>query len=163
YFYVGVSNATIANPSQTQRLFLTINDDWPGNGSGAFTCRVQVWKKRPSASIFITQNVPTSMTTGQTTTVDVTMLNTGLTTWTSSSNFSLGSQNPQDNLTWGRNRAPLPNAVPPGSQVTIPFTITAPTTPGTYNFRWRMVQDGVEWFGELTDNIPITVLGNSNQ
>ena len=157
YFYVGRSNATVTNLTQTQRLFLRTNDDVPGNGNGAFTCRIQVWKKRPSASIFISQYMPISMTPGQTVNVGVTMLNTGDTTWNAGDNFSLGSQNPQDNTTWGRNRAPLPQSVPPGSQVTIPFTITAPTTPGNYNFQWRMVQDGVEWFGDLTDNVLIPV------
>lgn len=163
YFYVGRSNNTMADLTQTQRLFLRINDDVPGNGNGAFTCRIQVWKKRPSASIFISQYMPVSMTPGQTVSVGVTMLNTGDTTWSAGDNFSLGSQNPQDNFTWGRNRAPLPQSVPPGSQVTIPFTITAPTTPGNYNFRWRMVQDGVEWFGDLTDNVLIPVNYNTYQ
>ncbi|HYV05544.1 MAG TPA: NBR1-Ig-like domain-containing protein, partial [Blastocatellia bacterium] len=163
FFYVGRSNATKINLNPPKRLFLTINDDWPGTGLGAFTCRIQVWKKRLSGAIFVGQNVPTVMTPGQTTTLDVSMFNSGETTWSTANNFWLGSQNPQDNLTWGINRVPLPNPVPPGSQVYIPFTITAPTTPGTYNFRWRMVQDGVEWFGDLTDNIPITVLANTNQ
>src|SRR5205085_12689386 len=28
-------------------IVLRTNDDMPGNGSGAFTCRVQVWRPRP--------------------------------------------------------------------------------------------------------------------
>jgi parallel beta-helix repeat protein len=35
--------------------------------------------------------------------------------------------------------------------------VTAPSAPGTYNFQWRMLQEGIEWFGEFGDNVPVTV------
>jgi Ig-like domain from next to BRCA1 gene len=108
---------------------------------------------------FISQSVPTSMQAGQTYTVSVTMQNTGSTTWTDQGNYHLGSQNPQDNLTWGINRVSLPAAVTPGGQVTFTFDVTAPTTPGSYDFQWRMVQDGVEWFGDFTPDVLVDVAG----
>jgi hypothetical protein len=88
----------------------------------------------------------------------VTMRNTGTTTWTSDS-YRLGSQNPQDNWTWGLNRVYLPagTTVPPGHDYTFYFTVTAPSYPGYYNFQWRMVQDGVEWFGDYTPNVVVEV------
>lgn len=49
------------------------------------------------------------------------------------------------------------DAVQPGQEVVIPFVVTAPVTGGQYNFQWRMVQDGVQWFGDLTDNVQVTV------
>jgi hypothetical protein len=106
---------------------------------------------------FISQSVPTAMFVGETYNVWVKFKNVGNTTWQTSSNYWLGSQNLQDNMRWGKNRVPLPAAVPPGGTITIPFTVTAPGTKGTHNFQWRMVQDGVEWFGPQTPNVPVTV------
>ncbi len=110
---------------------------------------------------FISQQVPTHMfANGEG--VQVTMKNTGTTTWTAGGNnpYRLGSQNPQDNTIWGLSRVDVPTAVPPGGQVTFSFHIDAP--PGVYiyqvyNFQWRMVQEGIAWFGDYAPNVPITV------
>ncbi|HEV8675854.1 MAG TPA: hypothetical protein VGX21_17590, partial [Methylomirabilota bacterium] len=29
------------------------------------------------------------------------------------------------------------------------FTATAPATPGSFAFNWQMVQESVEWFGDV--------------
>jgi RHS repeat-associated protein len=115
----------------------------------------------PNASAFVSQTVPTTMTAGQNYAVSVAMQNTGSNTWTTATNHNLGSQNAQDNTTWGMARVPLPSSVATGTTVTYNFTVTAPWTPGTYNFQWRMVQDGVEWFGDFSPNVVVTV-GSSN-
>src|SRR6185503_21275195 len=107
-------------------------------------------------SAFVSQNVPASMQAGQTTTVSVTMRNTGTATWFAGSYF-LGSQNPQDNTTWGLNRVSLASNVAPGANVTFTFGITAPAFAGTYNFQWRMLQSGAGYFGSLTSNVGVTV------
>ena len=108
---------------------------------------------------FISQSVPTTMATGRTYAVTVTMQNNGSTTWTSAANYNLGSQNPQDNLTWGFARVGLPGSTPvaAGGTVTFSFNVTAPTAGGGANFQWRIVHDGVAWFGDLTTNVPITL------
>lgn len=107
---------------------------------------------------FISQSVPTVMDANNSYGVWVTMRNTGTTTWTSDS-YRLGSQNPQDNWTWGLNRVYLPagTSVPPGSDYTFYFTVTAPSYEGYYNFQWQMVQDGREWFGDYTPNVLVHV------
>jgi hypothetical protein len=107
---------------------------------------------------FVAQTVPSTMTAGQSYSVSVTMRNSGTTTWTEAS-YRLGSQNPQDNLTWGMNRVSLPAgaSVAPGQDAVYSWTVTAPTTPGTYNFQWQMRQSGVEWFGPLTPNVAVAV------
>src|SRR6266516_2436558 len=110
-----------------------------------------------NGATFISQSVPTSMVAGQSYNVSVTMKNTGTNTWTSANLYRLGSQNPQDNGTWGTSRVALPASVAPGSQVTFNFTVTAPAAPNTYNFQWCMVQDGVMWFGDFTTNVQVTV------
>ncbi|MBC7979122.1 MAG: hypothetical protein H7Y36_00995, partial [Armatimonadetes bacterium] len=47
--------------------------------------------------------------------------------------------------------------VAPGQQHTYTYNVTAPATPGTTAFQWRMVHDGVTWFGDFTPNIDVTV------
>jgi len=113
---------------------------------------------------FISQTVPSSMTVGQSYSVSVTMKNTGTTSWTAAGNYRLGSQNPQDNWNWGNNRAYLSagDSIAPGQSKTFSFTITAPATPGTYNFQWRMLQEGIEWFGDYSQNRAISVESGSN-
>lgn len=108
---------------------------------------------------FISQSVPTSMVAGQRYPVSVTMKNTGTSTWTAANNYRLGSQNPQDNLRWGTGRVYLSpsDSIKPGANKTFYFTITAPSTPGTYNFQWKMLRENVQWFGAYTTNTKITV------
>jgi hypothetical protein len=44
-----------------------------------------------------------------------------------------------------------------GGQGTLNFTVTAPSTSGTYNFQWQMLQECVTWFGDFTPNVAVTV------
>jgi 4-amino-4-deoxy-L-arabinose transferase-like glycosyltransferase len=107
-----------------------------------------------NGAAFVSQSVPTSMTGGTNYPIAVTMRNTGTTTWTEEGLYRLGSQNPQDNPLWGVNRLMLSTSIAPGGEATFKFTITAPSAQSSYDFRWRMVQDGVEWFGDYTPDIP---------
>lgn len=112
----------------------------------------------PSPSKYLAATVPATLTPGQRYPVSITLLNTGSATWTAESRYSLGSQNPQDNNIWQTSgRIALPGPVLPGSAVVFNFQITAPSSTGTYNFQWRMVQDRVEWFGDSTPNFTIVV------
>ena len=159
-FYIGKSTATSERFPSTKRLFLRTNDDVPGNGSGAFNAHIQVWKPLPDAlSNFVSQSVPkTMLMPGETMTVSITMRNVGPSTWTAGQQFRLGAIGNG----WEGWRAYLPNDVPPNTNVTFSFPVTAPSTPGNYNFRWRMLQEWVQWFGDATPNIPITVLSWTN-
>lgn len=107
---------------------------------------------------FVSQTIPTTMTAGQTYNISVVMSNTGTTTW-SPGTYKLGSQNPQDNTTWGFNRVNLPASVAPGGQATFNFTVTAPSTAGTYNCQWKMLQDSATYFGTASTNVAVTVAG----
>jgi hypothetical protein len=124
-----------------------------GDMTPNLTLTVLSWSNQAQ---FISQSVKTAMYAGESYTMSITMKNVGNTTWTTGSNYWLGSQNQQDNLTWGLNRVVLPGPVPPGGQVTFTFDVIAPAK-GTFNFQWRMVQDGVEWFGPATPNVVVTV------
>ncbi len=109
---------------------------------------------------FVSQTVEMTMIAGGKQTVSITMKNTGATTWTAKGGYSLGSQNPQDNFIWGGGRVYLrpSDSVAPQQAKTFRFTITAPRWPGPYNFQWRMLQEGVEWFGDPTTNVAMSVL-----
>jgi hypothetical protein len=104
-------------------------------------------------ALFISQTMPTTMTVGNTASVTVTMRNNGTTTWAAGT-YSLQSQAGSQ---WGVTRVNVAAPVAQGSNGAFTFTITAPTTAGTYNFQWRMAQDSVGMFGDLTANIAVVV------
>lgn len=99
------------------------------------------------------------MVAGQTYNVSLTFRNTGSTTWSNPS-YKLGSQTPIGNTNWGGNAVALPGSVAPDDPVTINFSVTAPSTAGTYSFQWRMLREvtsGVDWFGESSAHVSVTV------
>ena len=108
---------------------------------------------------FVTQTVPTGIEAGKTFTASITMKNTGTSAWTASSNFKLGSQSPQDNIIWGTSRILLgaSEKILPGKTKRFAYTFTAPVAPGTYAFQWRMLREGVQWFGAYSPVVNITV------
>lgn len=124
----------------------------------------------PNNAAFVSQSVPSVMTSGQSYEVRVTLKNTGTNTWNAGRAYRLGSDYPPDNMVWGLSRVELPInlndparqriSVPPGGQVTFTFTVKAPRVPAPtpFFFQWRMVQDGVEWFGEPTTLTPVVVM-----
>jgi hypothetical protein len=127
------------------------------SGGHAWFDRAGVVKAPVDAAQFISQTPPPScMWPGSTASVSVTMRNTGNTTWDST--YRLGSQNPQDNGTWGFGRVFLApgETIAPGLSKTFTFTVTMPSAAGVYNFQWRMVHEGVQWFGALTPNTTST-------
>lgn len=133
------------------------------NGASGFSSPYTINVAAPppppvNRATYVSQSIPTRMVAGQGYTITVTMQNSGTTTWVGGSGaYRLGSQNPGDNVTWGGSRVDIGGSVAPGASKTFSFPVTAPSTPGTYNFQWRMVQDGVEWFGDLTPNVSIQV------
>ncbi|QQP98573.1 RHS repeat domain-containing protein [Lysobacter enzymogenes] len=106
---------------------------------------------------FVDQAVPAVMSAGATYSVTVRMLNTGSSVWRVGELHRLGSQNPRDNWNWGRGRADMTSDVAPGAVATFNFDVVAPATPGTYDFQWQMLQEGVQWFGAATTNLAILV------
>jgi hypothetical protein len=130
---------------------------------GGKTINIRIPIQEPTLvndAAFVDQSVPRRLLKGQSATVWIRMRNTGTTTWTRDAGYKLGSENPRDNTTWtGSARVKLQpgEAIPPGGEKTFVFEITAPPAQGVYNFQWRMVQEGVEWFGQKTRNVEITV------
>jgi len=132
-----------------------------GNNSLSASVTVTVLPQIAKDALVLSQSVPVSMFAGQSYPVSVRLKNVGTTSWSlvgaQCSAFRLGSVNPYDNTTWGSSRAELPGTVAPGGEVTVSFNVTAPSTPGTYNFQRRMVHECVEWFGDLSPNVVVSV------
>ena len=110
---------------------------------------------------YLSHSVPSNMVAGQTYSVSVTMKNAGTSSWTAADSYRLGSQNPQDNWNWGLGRVYLSSgeSIAPGQTKTFSFSVTAPNTPGNYNFQWRMLREYVEWFGDYSANSAVRVTG----
>ena len=103
--------------------------------------------------------VPQTVNQGQTFTVSITFKNTGQCTWTAANGYELGSQNRENNTNWGTNRVLLgsSDAIAPGQSNTFVLNARAPSAAGTYAFQWRMVREGIDWFGPATANATVNV------
>ncbi len=103
--------------------------------------------------------MPTVVYAGQKVNARVRIYNTSSIDLRSDQGFLLGSQEPQDNATWGVSRVEIPGGVAPRFETThFLFSVTAPTTPGTYSFAWQMLQEGKQWFGDVCKlPAPVTV------
>ena len=126
---------------------------------GDYSSKKTITVSRPQLGArFVSQDVPTVMEAGETREVTVTFKNLGSETWGAvGAGISMGSQNPANNVTWGRERVYIFETVDPGETKDFVFDITAPTTGGDYNFKWRMVKENVTWFGNYSQNVVIHV------
>ncbi len=106
---------------------------------------------------FISQSVPSVMIVGQPYEIAITLRNSGAVAWTTNEFYRLSSQNPPDTDVWGLSRVELPGTVNPGENVTFRFVVTASFDPGANEFQWRMIQDGIGYFGEFTGNQTVQI------
>ena len=133
----------------------------PGTVRGFFRLNYQYVDPSPAyvddAAVSVSVLPPPLLGASQQTSVTVQATNLGSTTWTAGQQYRLGSQFAQDNMTWGLNRVELPGTVPPRAVADFQFTVTAPSTAGTYDFSWQMVKERVHWFGPSTPPLHIPV------
>ncbi len=140
---------------------------------------ISILEGRTVNASFVSQSVPTTMTRGSNQQVTVTMNNTGRITWQDPGTDALAmhtylTYTPQLSPPCSGGAAPngwgvqLPGVTfPPGScgapgvNYSFTFTITAPTTPGSYQFRWRMGKEDINGmeskFGAASTSVCITV------
>ena len=115
--------------------------------------------RNAAAYMTTTRPLPRTLIAGRRYDVALTMRNIGTTVWRAEGDqpHRLGPQHPRDNTVWGIGRIDVPDAVAPGAETTFAFAVVAPKAPGRYHFQWRMVQDGVGWFGESTQDVVVQV------
>lgn len=117
--------------------------------------RCERLRERPARNAqFVRDVVPGGVRQREQFTATAVMRNTGSLTWTAGEGFRLGT----DNGDWGAQRWELPAPVAPGQDVAIAVSLTAPSAPGQHEIHWRMLQEGVEWFGDVTPTRQIAVL-----
>lgn len=103
---------------------------------------------------YVSDTVPSVMLAGQTYNVSVTFRNRGV-VWRNDKNFRLGAVGDSDPFT-SFNRVNISGEVLPGREYTFNFQMKAPAA-GTYTTDWRMVRDGVAWFGPtLTKTVDVS-------
>jgi len=96
--------------------------------------------------------LPTELDCGASFEGSVQMLNTGSATWTRADGYKLGAVDDDDPVHPGDGRIWLPEetSVAPGESHTFLIDLVGPDTPDTYVTDWRMVHEGVTWFGQGT-------------
>jgi hypothetical protein len=133
---------------------------WQGVATGNQTVTVTAASTPPYGATY-SPGALTTLTVGQTTTVPVTVTNTGSLTWGANSAFMLAYHWYQGStLIDQRAVASLPQSVATNGSVALQATVQAPTTAGTYTLKWDMIQQNVTWFswqGVATGNQTVTV------
>ena len=109
----------------------------------------------------VSNTIPASMNPGQSYSVSIKMRNRGV-CWMSAYGFKLGAVSGNTPMTTTTLHN-VSGTVRPGGETTFTFTMTAPTTPGTYTTAWRMVRDGYEWFGPTVSKTITVVNINDNE
>lgn len=115
----------------------------------------QVGPQSDDDARLISVDLPDRMIAGRTATASITVENTGLSAW--DRDFRLGTVDDSDPFHPDtREYLPAGTSVPPGGRHTFSFRLQAPAQPGTYVSDWRMVHEGVRWFGATARRV-ITV------
>ncbi|UQX87594.1 hypothetical protein M6D93_14970 [Jatrophihabitans telluris] len=98
---------------------------------------------------------------GLTLRAEVSVTNTGSTTWSAAEGYRLGSAGPRDNRAWGLQRVELDRSVDPGEQYTFSFdaTVPDPLSEEQAGFCWQMVREHVQWFGAVSAPLGLALSG----
>jgi len=99
-------------------------------------------------SVLVSQNIPKKMIPGKTYNAQVTFMNAGSIAWTKNSNYRLGAIQDTEKFASIRYELGSTETINPGQSKTFNFTITAPSTVGTYLVNFKMLQENILWFGE---------------
>ena len=130
------------------RVYLGTFGSIPNGAPQTLTGSVNVYGMRQWAQ-FVSQSYPTGpLSIGAPLQGSVTFFNAGITTWTPGT-YVLQMVTEIPSIPATVTAIPLPNAVPPGSQVTFTFTEPTPIA-STYRYRWQVSQQNVELFGDVT-------------
>jgi hypothetical protein len=115
------------------------------------------------ASTLVGVTIPASVGAGAAATFQVVMTNSGTSTW-DHDNFKLGAVSPGDASQFLQGTGGDPNriwlpagtTVAPGQTWTFTFGVVAPAQAGTYDVKFQMVHEGVQWFGPTAEQVVAT-------
>ncbi len=120
-----------------------------------------------NSASYVVSGQPGTFTVGHTVTYQVTLTNTGTTTWSAggSTPYHLriafaapgGTSIPGSTLYTDQGYA-LPADIAPGQSATLSVAVTPPSSPENYTLIYQMVQEGIAFFPQYVDN-PVTVVG----
>jgi hypothetical protein len=117
-------------------------------------------------AVVVASDLPATLACGASYAATITVRNTGTATWTRAAGYKLGAVDDEDPFHPQEPRVELPDgiAVAPGAEHTFAVPLTAPATPGPRQSDWRMVHEGVVWFGavasreiDVTCTLPVDV------
>ncbi|UCD29488.1 MAG: PKD domain-containing protein [Planctomycetota bacterium] len=142
---ITTSHTYLADGTYTCKLTVTDNDAQTGSDY----VQIYVITNPTDSAVFIGSTIPDLMRPGEVVSVDVTIQNTGNTTWTHAQGYKLGAVSDDDPFADIRHNLSVSDVIAPGQQKTFTFTMTAPATSGIYLTDWQMFKESVGWFGEL--------------
>ncbi len=151
------NGAVLTVPAGDNHLYLCAKDN---------TGRIGYWNGGPyrviiDSSELVSATLPTALACGATFNASVTMKNTGSVPWTRTDGYKLGAVGDSDPFAPHRIWLPSGVSVAPGQIYTFSWTMTAPSTPGTYTTDWRMVHELVRWFGPTaSSNVTVSCIGS---
>jgi polyvinyl alcohol dehydrogenase (cytochrome) len=159
-------SVTLTAPSTTGSMFLEAemikeHQFWFSQvASVSVNVAAPVWSAGYNLS-----SVPTTWTAGQSQTFNVTVTNTGNTTWPHTGytevdvdlHFTTVTGGSTQESHWLTSQAfSLPNDVAPGASVTVSVTVTAPTTTGSMFLEAAMIKEHQFWFTQVA-SVTVTV------
>ncbi|NLE61293.1 MAG: hypothetical protein GX616_23335 [Planctomycetes bacterium] len=100
---------------------------------------------------YVSDTIPSEMIGDEQYNVSITFRNRGV-LWSSSRGFRLGAVDDSDPFT-SFNRVTPTLELAAGKEYTFTFTMTAPRPPGLYTTDWRMLREGVTWFGDTVSRV----------
>jgi N-acetylmuramoyl-L-alanine amidase len=100
---------------------------------------------------YVSDTFPSVLSPGQSFTATVTLRNRGV-LWTEAKSIRLGAVGESDPFTTST-RSIIAGEVGPGSTCTFSIPLVAPAAPGTYTTDWRMLREGVTWFGPTVSKL----------
>jgi hypothetical protein len=132
-------------PQGDYRVEAVAYDDNGGESTPVEVNFTSLFRYIPDAR-YVIDDIPASMTAGETYLCHITYENSGNLEWNNSGGYTLS---PYSNTAFGAGACNMPGpGVLPGAIVSFEITLAAPVTPGSYVVSYRMQGGGYGWFGD---------------
>lgn len=144
-FYFNMTAPSVAGTYVSEWRMLQENVVWFGE---AVNMEIKVLNTLPAhQATIISENIPETMAKGHFYPVTINVRNDGGDTWSAANFYRLGAVNDNDVFAQTRHLIPNEQSISAGQVARFDFIMQAPDTVGDYLSDWRMVHDGVTWFG----------------